>query len=177
MSTPISADVVDVNVSTQGFQGVTQDLSLYLSLFSVKSVTGFGTSSYVPIFAFNNSGINISSPPIVITGGFVGINNFVPTVMLDITGKIIASGLTVLGNIISTTNLNLISNNTNTGIIISGADVNLWGNISGSQPSTNTLTVPVSIPVFGATSKLCGEPDGFLPLYLSGRLVKIPYYY
>lgn len=80
-------------------------------------------------------------------------------------------------NINSDGNLNLVSNNVNTGIILSGSRLCLYGDTSGSAPSTNTLTVPVSIPVYGDIDKLCGNPNGFLMFNLSGRAVKIPYYY
>lgn len=97
---------------------------------------------------------------------------------LLVSGNISTSGINISGGrILSNTNLSLISNNNLTGMILSGSRLCLYGDTSGSAPSTNTLTVPVTIPTYGAVDKLCGNPNGFLVMNLSGRAVKIPYYY
>ena len=74
-------------------------------------------------------------------------------------------------------NLNIVSNNNITGIILSGSSICFYGNTSGLAPSTSTLTVPVTIPTYGRIDKICGNPDGFMEFLLSGRLVKVPYFY
>lgn len=48
--------------------------------------------------------------------------------------------------------------------------------ISGSAPSTNSLSVPVSINVYGANNLLLGNPAGFAEIIVSGITYKIPFY-
>lgn len=73
-------------------------------------------------------------------------------------------------------NLNLISYSTNTGIILSGGYINLYGNTSGSSPSTTSFTLPSSEPIYGGTGNLMGKPVGWIDIYISGVLRKLPYY-
>jgi hypothetical protein len=49
-------------------------------------------------------------------------------------------------------------------------------NVSGAAPSSNSLTVPVSINVYGNNDMLLGRPAGFISTTVSGISVKIPYY-
>ena len=80
------------------------------------------------------------------------------------------------GRIVSSNNLNLISNNNNTGIILSGGYISLYGNTSGISPMSSLLSLPVSEQVYGDTSYLLGAPIGWIDIYISGILRKLPYY-
>lgn len=113
--------------------------------------------------------------------------NYLGVTVLDWFGKQLLDNWAATGNftiqqklnsnnITSNNNLNLISNNTKTGIILSGNNINIYGNTSGIRPGTTSLTVPVSIPTYGGTTKLCGDPVGFIDVFISGVIRKIAYY-
>lgn len=69
------------------------------------------------------------NPIIYMSGSVVGINNLNPITALDVTGNITCSGIN--SNFISSLgNLNLISNNTSTGIILTGNKVNFLSDIN-----------------------------------------------
>jgi hypothetical protein len=62
---------------------------------------------------------------------------------------------------------------------ISGDTLNFVGNqVSGANPSTILLSVPVSINVFGtANTNLLANPAGWINCMISGAgIYKIPYY-
>lgn len=98
----------------------------------------------------------------------------------DITiegGATILDGQLLIGN--SSTNSfdqgNLYAGN---GIVInSGAGVlQVSMGLSGVAPSTNTLTMPVSIPTYGSTGKIMGTPIGWIDILVSGISRKLPFY-
>ena len=48
--------------------------------------------------------------------------------------------------------------------------------ISGVAPSTNSLTIPISINTYGGLDLLMGRPAGWLNWTISGVSYKIPFY-
>lgn len=73
-------------------------------------------------------------------------------------------------------NLSLISNNNQTGAIFSGGYINLYGNTSGTAPSSTILSIPLTESIYGDTSAFLGKPAGWMDIYISGRPFKLPYY-
>lgn len=80
-------------------------------------------------------------------------------------------------NPLITDQLNLSGQNVtavNNALYVNG--VNAIMGVSGSAATTNLLTVPVSINVYGGIDVLAGRPAGFLNVTVSGINVKIPFY-
>lgn len=64
-----------------------------------------------------------------------------------------------------------------TGIFVTTGQTGLFISvITGASPTINLLSVPISVNVYGGTSKLLGNPSGFLAANLSGQSIRIPYY-
>lgn len=112
------------------------------------------TGYFINTFASNSTGTGLAT--IVIPN--------------NINGNIFAQ------NYISNSNLNLISNNNVTGIIISGNDFNLYGNTSGIAPNTIPFNFPVTEPIYGGTGAMLGKPVGWIDIFLSGIKYKLPYF-
>ncbi len=110
--------------------------------------------------------LNVGSGP-----GRVGVNNINPASALDVSGNITASGIKGNGNL-AIGSSNLINN-----IILSGSDINFYGNTSGSAPATTSFLLPVNENIYGKTDAFLGSPDGWLQILVSGRVAKVPYYY
>ena len=72
-------------------------------------------------------------------GGYVGIRTSGAISALDVSGIINSSGLTVVNNVASIGNLNLISNNSTTGIVLSGNSITISNEkiLTGIQAGTN----------------------------------------
>ena len=72
---------------------------------------------------------------------------------------------------------NSLSLNNNSSInITTGSHLNFADQGSGVPPSTNLLSIPVSIDVFGGTANLLGKADAWVTISISGIVYKIPCY-
>lgn len=54
--------------------------------------------------------------------------------------------------------------------------VNILSILSGANPSTSLLSVPISINVYGSQTALLGGPIGFIDVPVSGINRKIAFY-
>lgn len=156
-------------VKVNGGGSASSDGGFYLIGNNTTNVGGIGNPSaylggtynnHIGVFGLNGVDIytNNTRQVSIDTFGNVGINTTSPISKLDVSGVINSSGITVVNNVASTSNLNLISNNTNTSIILSGNSINFYGTTSGAPPS-NTTT-----------------PVAWMDIYVSGLLRKLPLY-
>ncbi len=135
-------------------------------------IASLGTASSGWIITSSNRYGNLNQ-----ASGQVGINNTNPQYNLDVSGNIGCSGINIgINGVNSNGNLNLKSNSSLTGMVLSGGYINLYGNTSGTAPSTTLLNLPIAENIYGGTAAFLGSPEGWIDIYISGILRKLPYF-
>jgi hypothetical protein len=158
-----------INIGTGNFISNSQTGKFY----STSNLNNFASSGDI----FNRNYITGFS----ITGGIGRTGAFIFLAGTNITlteqGTNTLSISSSNSNPSSSSNLNLISSNINTGIILSGSDINFYGNTSGNAPSTTIFSLPLTESVYGDTSAFLGKPNGWFQIFISGRKAVLPYFF
>lgn len=174
---------------------VITDANKSAAIFGPVGDSLFGIQAYSPQGGTNSYG-NLSFNQ---NGGKVGIGlppTTIPSEKLHVSGNIrIDSGVYLSGatNISDlfyprtnpsgyiTLDTGISTTGANASIILratTGAYVEILGNsVSGTAPSSSSLNLPITESIYGGTNFFLGNPDGWMNFLLSGRSVKIPYYY
>lgn len=88
-------------------------------------------------------------------------------------------GLSTSGNVENTGSLIQSQINTvSTNLALTGSILNdrINNPVSGVAPSTNNLSIPIAIDVYGSTANLLGKPVAWQVITISGNQYKIPLY-